>query len=88
MTNTIVNNKKDSTPVVSKIGYGAFVVLTIYFLATNQIMSAASNLGIALIFDPFNQQQKWNDRPLYQRVWLLVHVAVVFGLFVYGYFVK
>jgi hypothetical protein len=84
MTNSTVNNKKDITPIVSKIGYGAFVLLTIYFLATNQIMSAASNLGIALIFDPFNQQQKWNDRPLYQRVWLLVHVAVVFGLFIYG----
>lgn len=44
-------------------------------------MNAASNLGIALIFDPFNQQKKWNDRPLYQRVWLIVHVMLVFGLF-------
>lgn len=88
MTNTTINNKKDVTPVFSKIGYVAFVVLTVYFLATNQIMSAASNLGIALIFDPFNQQQKWNDRPLYQRVWLLVHVAVVFGLFMYGFLLK
>jgi hypothetical protein len=77
MTNSTVNNKKDNTQIVSKIGYGAFVMLTIYFLATHQIMSAASNLGIALIFDPFNQQQKWNDRPLYQRVWLIVHVALV-----------
>ena len=88
MTNTTINNKKDVTPVFSKIGYVAFVVLTVYFLATNQIMSAASNLGIALIFDPFNQQQKWNDRPLYQRVWLLVHVAVVFVLFMYGFLLK
>lgn len=88
MTNSTVDNRKDITPVVSKIGYTAFVLLTIYFLATNQIMSAASNLGIALIFDPFNQQQKWNDRPLYQKVWLLVHVVAVVGLFIYGYLLK
>lgn len=88
MTNSTVNNKKDITPVVSKIGYAAFIVLSIYFLITNQVMTAASNLGIALIFDPFNQQQKWNNRPMYQRAWLLVHVALVFGLFIYGYLLK
>ncbi len=88
MTNAEVQKPKNITPAIAKIGYGAFVALSIYFLATGQLMSAASNLGIALIFDPFNQEQTWNKRPLYQKAWLIVHVAIVFGLFIAGYFFR
>lgn len=68
--------------------YGAFVVFCIYFLIRGNLVDAASNLGIALIFDPFNPSVKWQDRKLYQRVWLLVHIAFVIGLFVTGFLMK
>jgi hypothetical protein len=59
--------------------YGAFVLLGLYYLIFRQDPgSAISNLGIALVFDPFDQRVRWNDRPLYQRVWLVVHLVLVF----------
>lgn len=65
--------------------YGAFVILSAYFLIRGDIMTAASNLGISLIFDPFDQAVKWNDRKPYQRIWLFVHVAIVLALFIVGF---
>lgn len=44
-------------------------------------MQAVASLGIALAFDPFNTEQKWNDRPSWQKLTLITHLSVVFGLF-------
>lgn len=63
-----------------RILYGAFVALGIYYLVRKEISEAMSTLGIGLIFDPFDQQVKWNDRPAYQKIWLIVHLSVVLGL--------
>lgn len=71
-----------------RIGYGAFVLLSFYFLLVSRDMgSFVSNLGIALIFDPFDQKVTWSKRPLWQRVWLLAHVSLVlagFGFMIFG----
>ncbi len=64
--------------------YGGFVVFGIYFLIRGEIMNAASNFGIALIFDPFDQAVKWQTRKLYQRIWLIVHLTIVLALFLTG----
>jgi hypothetical protein len=83
MTTTKENEKpKDLTFKYNRFLYGAFVVLAMVFLATGQLTSAMSNLGIALIFDPFDQKVAWQNRPLYQRAWLLVHLVLVLGLLV------
>lgn len=60
--------------------YGAFVVFCIYFLIRGDVADAASNLGIALIFDPF-VPAKWEERKGWQKAWLFVHVSLVIGLF-------
>ena len=39
--------------------------------------------GIALAFDPFDQAQSWKERPVWQKVWLLVHLALVAALLGY-----
>ena len=39
--------------------------------------------GIALAFDPFDQAQPWKERPVWQKVWLLVHLALVAALLGY-----
>lgn len=72
---------RDFTTQFNRVMYGLFIALSIYYVFKNEWMTAASNLGIALLFDPFNQKIKWQQRPLYQRVWLLVHVSIVFMLF-------
>lgn len=38
-------------------------------------------LGIALAFDPFDQNQPFNERPTWQKVWLVVHLVLVFTFF-------
>ena len=82
MTTTKENDKpKDLTFTYNRFLYGAFVALGVYFLlAKKDISSAMSNLGIALIFDPFDQKEMWNGRPAYQKIWLIVHLSVVLGL--------
>lgn len=64
--------------------YALFVALSVYFLFFRKdLASAMTNLGLALVFDPFDQSVMWSNRPLYQRVWLLVHVGLVISLLVY-----
>ncbi len=74
---------RDRSVMFNRSMYGAFVLLSIYFFIRGDVASAMSNLGIALIFDPFDQKIKWNDRPHYQRIWLFVHVGLVFALLAY-----
>lgn len=77
----IINSMKTA---FNKYLYIGFVVLGFYqAIANHDYIQAASSLGIGLAFDPFNPEQKWNERPIWQKVVLIVHlalVAVMFGL--------
>ena len=80
-------NKKNQA--FNKYAYIFFILISIIlFVFSIDWMIAVSNLGIALAFDPFDQQIKWQNRPLYQRIWLFVHVATVFILFGVGIYIK
>lgn len=66
----------------NKFLYIGFLLLGAYYVIFQKdYSSAVSNLGIALAFDPFNQEQPWNERPMWQKVWLIVHLACVGALF-------
>ncbi|MBI3219860.1 MAG: hypothetical protein HYZ44_10135 [Bacteroidetes bacterium] len=80
MTVSKENPTSKGTFPILRILYGAFVALGIYYLLRKDISEAMSTLGIGLIFDPFDQQVKWNDRPAYQKIWLVVHLSIVLGL--------
>ena len=72
---------RNITAPFNKLFYALFVLLAGYFLIVNQDYGVAmSNLGIALIFDPFNEKVSFPKRPLYQRIWLLTHLVLVFIL--------
>jgi hypothetical protein len=47
-------------------------------------MQATASLGIGLAFDPFDQEQKWNDRPTWQKAVLIIHLALVAAMFGLG----
>ncbi len=68
---------------ISRYGYIFFLLLILYFLVRGNIENAIINLGIALIFDPFDSKVRWEQRPLYQKLWLFVHVSLVFAGFAY-----
>lgn len=66
----------------NRYAYVAYMVLVIFFFIKGDYDWAFTNMGIALIFDPFNPSVKWQQRPMYQKVWLVVHLAITFaGLF-------
>ncbi|QDK79506.1 hypothetical protein EXU85_13190 [Spirosoma sp. KCTC 42546] len=65
---------------VNRILYGAFVLLSLYFGLTGSYEDSAVNLGIALIVDPFDQTVRWDNRPRWQRGWLIVHLLIMVGI--------
>ena len=69
---------------IARVLYGGLIALGLIMLTRGDWMQAASNLGIALSFDPFNTEQPWKERPLWQRVWLIVHLSLVAGVFGYA----
>jgi len=63
---------------LSRYLYAGFVLLALYYLIILRDFSNVGNsLGIALAFDPFNPDQPWKERPLWQRVWLIIHLMCI-----------
>ncbi len=61
--------------------YIGFLLLGAYQAMGNRdYIQAATSLGIGLAFDPFDQEQKWGDRPVWQRAVLIVHLALAAAL--------
>ena len=66
----------------NKFLYIGFVLVGIFqAFFSKEYMQAVSSFGIALAFDPFDQEQKWNDRPTWQKTVLIVHLGLVAALF-------
>lgn len=66
----------------NRLAYAAFVILSAVLWITGDTSSAVINFSIAMVFDPFDQEVKWGQRPLYQRIWMIAHVCLSFaGLF-------
>jgi hypothetical protein len=69
----------------NKFLYIGFLLLGLFqAFFSKDYMQATASLGIALAFDPFNQEEKWNDRPTWQKVVLIIHLAFVAALFGFG----
>jgi hypothetical protein len=59
--------------------YGGFTALGIYKIGTGNFSDASMYLGIALIGDPFDSTITWKERPVWQRAWLIIHLALCAG---------
>jgi len=69
----------------NKFLYIGFLALGFYqAILNNDYTQAATSMGIALAFDPFDMEQKWNERPTLQRLVLIIHLAFVAALFGFG----
>jgi len=70
---------------VNKFIYIGFILFGIYELVfKHSAGDAATYMGIALAFDPFDQNQKWNERPTWQKAVLIIHLALVAAMFGLG----
>ena len=69
----------------NKFLYIGFLLLGLYqAIFSKDYIQAASSLGIGLAFDPFDTEQKWNDRPTWQKAVLIIHLALVAAMFGFG----
>lgn len=69
----------------SKVLYVGFLVLGIYqVLYLKDYMQAAASFGIGLAFDPFNPEQKWKNRPTWQKTVLIANLGLVIAMFGLG----
>jgi hypothetical protein len=73
---------KPTVKNINKPAYAVFLLAGIYFLIQKDISQAACFLGVALMFDPFDIQMPFKKRPVYQQLWLIVHVSIMFALVV------
>lgn len=66
----------------NRLLYGAFVLFSLYYvLVSKNYSDAVMTLGIALAFDLFDTAMPWGERPLWQRAWVILHLALVAALF-------
>ena len=69
----------------NKFLYIGFFILGLYQAFFNKdYIQAAASLGIGMAFDPFDPDQKWNDRPIWQKTILIIHLAIVAAMFGFG----
>jgi hypothetical protein len=69
----------------NKFLYIGFLLLGLFqAIFSKDYMQATASMGIGLAFDPFNPEQKWNDRPTWQKAVLIIHLALVATMFGLG----
>ena len=67
----------------NKYLYVGFTALGIYQAFRGEFSEGAISLGVALAFDPFNPNQTWKERPLWQKATLIVHLGLCAAFFGY-----
>lgn len=67
---------------INKAAYLIFIAAGIGFLIAKDLSQAVVFWGLALVFDPFNISQPFQQRPLYQKCWLIAHLGITLALFV------
>ncbi|WP_396209979.1 hypothetical protein [Flavobacterium sp.] len=69
----------------NKLLYIGFLLLGLFqAFFSKDYMQAAASLGIGMAFDPFDPEQKWNDRPNWQKAVLIIHLGLVAAMFGFG----
>lgn len=67
---------------LNKAAYIIFLAAGTGFLIARDLSQAVVFWGLALVFDPFNINQSFQQRPLYQKLWLIAHLVITLVLFV------
>ena len=80
-TNDITATKIPGS-AITKAAYIAFLLLGVFYLVKKDFSNATIYWGIGLAFDPFDQKTPFTKRPFWQQAWLIIHLAIVFALFI------
>ncbi len=70
----------------NKYLYLSFMALGLFqFFYLKNYLEAAASFGIGMAFDPFDTEQKWNDRPSWQKGVLIVTLLITFTSLILGF---
>lgn len=77
--------KQISTPrqLPNKYIYALFLIATVVFVCLGDKGTAIIFGGIGLVFDPFDPKIPFGKRPVWQRVWLIIHLLAVLFILVW-----
>ena len=67
---------------INKPAYVVFLLAGIYFMIQKNFSEASTFWVLALMFDPFNTETPFKKRPVYQQLWLFVHLSITLAMFV------
>lgn len=56
--------------------YASMMFLALFLFIKGDYTWAFTNLGIAMVFYPFDTKVKGNNRPFFQKAWLLIHLVI------------
>ena len=73
-----------NTPFSKYLYIGVLLLGLFQAVISKDYMQSAASMGIGLAFDPFNPDQKWNERPSWQKAVLIIHLALVAAMFGFG----
>lgn len=81
-TETNVKTPKTIPGPFNKMIYAAFTLLGLFFfIVKGSVSEGLMYIGLALVFDPFDQTVTWKQRPFYQKAWLIAHLMLALTLF-------
>lgn len=80
----VTNKTKNIAAVTAfRFAYVTYLILAAYLLYIGDYEWAVFNFGVALAFDPFDTNVKWQQRPTYQKVWLFTHLTFLIAGFAF-----
>jgi hypothetical protein len=68
--------------VINRILYLSFVLFGGFFFLRNDIATGLTQLGVALVFDPYDSSVPWKERPTWVKIWLILHLLIIFTLLI------
>ncbi len=88
MKQAITSKQCIQSNYINRGAYILYLILVVYLLIKGDYEWALTNLGVALVFDPFDVTVKWQDRTRYQKAWLIVHLVIMIAGFAYIFLIK
>lgn len=70
-----------SNQKVMRFLYIGFVSLGVFSSVRGDFSQAGIYMGIALAFDPFDPEQSWKERPMWQKSVLILNLALCAAFF-------
>jgi asparagine N-glycosylation enzyme membrane subunit Stt3 len=71
----------------NRMAYVVMLLVGIIFLFLKDWSQGTVFISLALVFNPFDQSITFNQRPLFQKIWLIAHaiaVVVLFSILIFG----